>query len=313
VQRQLVVVLAGVFLLSACGAGVFARTSNQAVVGQHDGPVAAYTDELDQSQTAFDGTLPVGYANMGPVFNLSIAQSFIPQKDVLTRVQFLMGRNVTTTEPCVLAIRGNLSGDDLAKMYLWPEEFPVVNGTPAEDDLAWVDFNFSDIWVTTGQTYFIVIYTTYQVGNFYWVSGNGSNLYPNGTVYVSTDNGTTWSEFMEGADGCFKTFGLEETFFNITSMSRVFGTAFTVKNTGNATAQDIVIGYSLRGGFLGGLSILSNESTSLSLEPGKEFNVKITAFGFGPVTLSASVQAANVKVTSFEEEGFIFLVFIFVK
>jgi len=164
-------------------------------------------DELDQSMTAYDGVLPLGRTNIfGYYANLSAAQSLIPQKEILTRAQFLMARNATTLYPCYLAVRDNLTHEDLAIIALEPDNFPLVNGTPTEEQLAWVEFNFNDIKITLGTTYYLAIYTANVTENYYWIAGNGTNIYQNGTVFLSTDDGATWSEFTD-ADACFKTYG----------------------------------------------------------------------------------------------------------
>lgn len=308
----LAALIVGLFVVNAVGvsAAVVNPVQIQAKQSSVTGPL--YTDELDQSQTVFDGALAVGYSNPfgGSYMNLSIAQSFIPQKDVLTRVEFFMGRNVTTTKPCVLAVRDNLTGADLAEVALQPSAFPVVNGTPQADDLAWVDFNFSDIWVTAGQTYYLVIYSTFLVDNFYWVSGNGSNNYPNGTVYLSGDNGTTWTEFTN-ADGCFKTYGLTETFLSVTPIGGLFGSKFLIRNTGNVTAWDVMVDLSVKGGLLGHI----NASAAVfipELHPGDNVTVRSgPVIGFGTVHISLKIVGANVKESTTSAQARVFLFFLF--
>jgi len=157
--------------------------------------------------TSYDGVLPLGRTNIfGYYANLSIAQSFKPQKEIQTRAQFLMARNATTLYPCYLAVRDTLTGEDLTIIAVEPDEFPLVSGTPTEEQLAWVEFNFKDIKITPEQTYYIVVYTANITENYYWISGNGTNIYPDGGVFLSIDDGNTWSEFTD-ADGCFKTYG----------------------------------------------------------------------------------------------------------
>jgi len=307
--KLLPIVMLGVLIVSAFGASVTASTKNQGSTGRNVAAISPYVDELDQSMTDYDGTLPLGYANLGSWVNLSIAQSFIPQKEVLTRVQFFMGRNASTVSPCVLAVRENLTGANLAMISLDPAAFPLVNGSPTEEQLAWVTFNFSDIWVTPGQTYYMVVYTTFAVNNFYWVSGNGSNMYLNGTVYLSTDNGVTWSEFTN-ADGCFKTYGLREAFLSITPKGGLFGASFTVKNIGNVTAWDVSMNVSVNGGIFG--LIHSQHLIEVQeLAPNAEAQVMTgTLFGLGSITMSLTVQGANVREMSKEVTAKIFLIYI---
>ena len=215
-KKLLSCIVIGIVVLCGLGAAVTATNQNQKNTQRSGITKSPYVDELDQSMTDYDGSLPLGRTNIfGYYANLSVAQSFIPQKEVLTRTFFLMARNASTTYPCFLAIRDNLTDKDLAITSVEPNEFPIVNGTPTEEQLAWIEFNFDDIWVTPGQTYYIVVYTANVTDNYYWISGNGTNIYQNGTVYLSLNDGQTWSEFTD-ADGCFKTYGLHETFLQIT-------------------------------------------------------------------------------------------------
>jgi hypothetical protein len=194
-------------LLPILVVGILVLTGLEAVAIPLYKNSSARGDELDQSMTDYDGVLPLGRTNIfGYYANLSIAQSFKPQKEIMTRAQFLMARNATTLYPCFLAVRDSLTGEDLALISVEPSEFPLVNGTPTEEQLAWVEFNFKDIKISPGQTYYMVVYTSNITENYYWISGNGTDVYKNGTVYLSTDDGATWSEFS-GADACFKTYG----------------------------------------------------------------------------------------------------------
>jgi hypothetical protein len=261
--------------------------------------------------TDFDGVLPVGRTNIfGFYANLSVAQSFIPQKEVLTRAQFLMARNASTSSPCVLAVRENLTGENLASISIGPSEFPLVNGTPTQaNQLAWINFNFNDIWVTPRQTYYLVVYTANITENYYWISGNGTNIYPNGTVFFSINDGKNWTEFTD-ADGCFKTYGLRETFLNITMKGSLLGPSFVVTNIGNYTAWDVVANITIKGGIFGRIHYLAVGGTP-ELLPDNELIVKNGfLFGLGQITISIHIYAANVKEVTVEKNARIFLFFI---
>jgi hypothetical protein len=310
-KKLLSVVIIGIIVLGGLGAAVTATNQNQ----KNSTTSSPYVDELDQSMTDYDGSLPLGPTSfLGFYANLSVAQSFIPQKELLTRTQFLMARNTTTSYPCVLAIRDNLTGENLAITSVAPGEFPVVNETPTEEQLAWIDFNFDDIWVTPGQTYYIVVYTTNITENYYWISGNGTNIYPNGSVMLSIDDGKTWSEIFENADGCFKTYGLRETFLNITMKKfSLLGCSYTITNIGNYTAWDVEVNITIKGGILGLININGGDSIS-ELQPGFGMGALIGPnFGFGPVTISVKVSAANVHEISTEKNAMVIFFFMFIK
>ena len=270
-----------------------------------------YIDELDQFMTTAGGVLPVGAVTTGPGThtNLSVAQSFIPQKAVLTRIQFLMAKNITTTYPCSLAIKDNITGVDLTSIRLDPEQFPVADNAHPEN-LTWIDFNFTDIWVIPGQTYYMVISTANITNNFYYVTGNGSNLYPNGTAYWSLDNGNTWAPIPPGdADGCFKTYGLRETTLAITPGGGLY-TSFIITNTGNVTAWDINASL----GVQGGLIFLGSRVTSFyipELDPGNSVTVKtILIFGLGKIQMTLTVKAANVREQAKTINAFLLFFFV---
>ncbi|MBE3121202.1 MAG: hypothetical protein IMZ43_08160 [Thermoplasmata archaeon] len=309
-KKLLSVVIIGIMVLG--GLGTIATGAYQPAKKTYTNNTVGttYVDELDQSMIDYDGSLPLGPTNfLGFYANLSVAQSFIPQKELLTRTQFLMARNASTSSPCVLAVRDNLTGENLAIISVTPGEFPVVNGTPTEDQLAWINFNFDDIWVIPGQTYYLVVYTANITENYYWISGNGTNMYPNGSVMLSIDDGKTWGELIPNADGCFKTYGLRETFLGITMNSNFFGPSFVIKNIGNYSAWDLTWNYTTSGGFL----LFKKDVTgSISeLLPGNEIIVKSGfIFGFGKVTLSLKVSAANVKELSIQKDAIVLLFFV---
>ncbi len=160
------------------------------------------SDELDQSQTNYDEQCPgpVGYFPFNTSWNVSIAQSFIPTKEILTRVMLYAGKNVTVSRPYVLAIRDNLTGENLALVNVGPGEFMVI------PNLSWIEFDFSDIIINIGETYYIISYTSNITDNTYVWGANCSDIYPNGTAHVSMDGGNIWEDAPQ-ADLCFMTYG----------------------------------------------------------------------------------------------------------
>ena len=104
--------------------------------------------------------------------------------------------------PYYVSIRKSLTGDTLAETSVNPEDIPLYN-------YAWIEFNFDDISVDVGETYYIVSYTIEDEQNGVYVWGaSDSNPYPYGMEYYSTDVGNTWIE-KPNVDLCFKTYGLE--------------------------------------------------------------------------------------------------------
>lgn len=305
-------VIIGIVVLGGLGAVVSGATQTSKSSPANDPTGITYEDELDQYMTTPDGALPVGCYKFSEnaTINLTVAQSFTPQKELLTRVQFLMGRNTTATYPCTLAIRENLTKEDLAVIRLSPDKFPVANLTN-RSTLDWITFDIQDIWVTLGHTYYIVLYTANVSNNYYIVAGNGTNIYKGGSAFLSGDNGKTWVNF-NNSDGCFKTYGLKETFLNITMESSLFGPSFIIKNVGNYTAWDVTWNITIRGGIFGRINQTSG-STLSELTPGNETTVKMGIFGLGSVKLSIRASAVNVHEKSLEINAMILFIFWIIK
>jgi len=160
-----------------------------------------FDDELDQYQYDFNFFAPVGPIYISPDINYMAAQSFIPTKHVLTRVELLVAKNSTTTYDYTLAIRDDLSGADLTTLSLSPDHFQT-------DNFSWVEFDFDDIELITGSTYYMVSYTTDSPDNFYGWGAQLADVYPNGTAWISEDNGLTWEESTD-VDLAFATYGTD--------------------------------------------------------------------------------------------------------
>lgn len=312
-KKLLSLVIIGIVVLCGLEAVVSGTTQTLKSSPVSDTTGITYEDELDQLMTTPDGALPVGCYNFSEnaTVNVTVAQSFTPQKEVLTRVQFLMGRNTTTTHPCTLAIRENLTKEDLAVIRLNPNKFPVANLTN-RSTLDWITFDIQDIWVTPGHTYYMVLYTANVSNNFYIVAGNGTNIYKNGSVFLSGDNGKTWVNFNT-SDGCFKTYGLKETFLNLTMVNSLFGPSFIIKNVGNYTAWGVTCTLTIEGGIFGRINqtVIGTQS---ELTPGNETTVKMgSVIGLGSVKLSIRVSAVNAREKSIEINAMILFIFWIIK
>jgi hypothetical protein len=135
--------------------------------GHNDRSAALFFDELDQEQPDTDWFEPVGPCPLvSGVSNYIIAQSFIPIKNVLTRVELMIAKNSTTTYDYMVAIRDNLSGEDLTSASISAENITTEN-------FSWEEFDFTGIIVIPGITYYIVSYTVNATDNWYaWGSEN---------------------------------------------------------------------------------------------------------------------------------------------
>jgi hypothetical protein len=230
-KRIFSILVGGIFILSGFGASVGSVFNiNETIeLGQKLTSSATIHDELDQSQTIINENMiiPIGHIHIpGNPISVQVAQSFIPTKEILTRVELFIGKNATVTYPLSISIREELIYEDLTALDVDPSVVPTEYGD-------WVEINFDDIVVTTGLTYYIVAITENVTDNIYgWGGYNLSESYPDGCMWYSIDDGDTWTNesassnpssvesfsnqyprpiFEENKtwDMCFKTYGFD--------------------------------------------------------------------------------------------------------
>jgi len=159
-------------------------------------------DVLDQSQTVCDDT--AFWVGRFYTANRQAAQSFIPQKGILTRVDIYLGRywDFPASEPFYLAIRETLTGVTLT-------ETSINSGSVPMYDFAWITFDLPDIPVNAGETYFLVGHSNEipNHGMYIW-GGADSNPYPNGMAYELWEEDPNWIKYAN-IDLCFKTYGID--------------------------------------------------------------------------------------------------------
>ena len=163
-------------------------------------PSSYLLDTLDQQQIVDSGYFWTisenGY----------FAQSFIPTLSQLTKVEiklFKFGNPVGLR----ISIKSNLTGADLTSKYLSAVSIPTNIA-----NRSWLEFDFPDISVTPGSTYYIVwdgVGTPDSKNNSYWCVGTG-NPYANGLAWIYL--GSVWEIHnptqSPDPDFCFKTYGL---------------------------------------------------------------------------------------------------------
>jgi chitodextrinase len=98
-----------------------------------------------------------------------------------------------------------LSGEDLARSTLSSEDAP--------NSAQWVEFDFDDITVVPGDTYYIVWHDLGgSSGDFFYWGAGADNPYENGNAWIFNRN---WLVFdpdnTPDADFCFKTYGYNTT------------------------------------------------------------------------------------------------------
>ncbi len=283
-------------------------------------------DGLDQHQeVTVEGIfLPVGRLTIPDTIDLNfqVAQSFIPQKAILTRIEISIGKNVTASYPFALGIRDELTSPDMVTTSVAPGDISAENFT-------WVEFDFPDTWVTVGKTYYMVCYTENTTDNWYgWASNNISESYPNGCAWLSTDDGDTWSndsvdlslnhnqhphpKAEENAtwDMVFRTYGIDATNLVIDYQPGWLQPKVIITNAGSATAYDVEVSAQVSGGIL--KRINASFSTTVAAVPaGESLQLAIgPLFGFGPVTISVMARATNAEEVTKEVSGFVFIIFL---
>ena len=127
------------------------------------------------------------------------AQSFIPQESPLTKVELWMYKSTGNPGDFVVSIRSDLYGGDLTSITKSQNQ---IGGLP----IHWEEFDFSDIDVNIGSTYYIVFSGPDTGGNddIYVIKGHceGDNAYPYGTSWFLDNN--EWLE--EPGDFSFRTY-----------------------------------------------------------------------------------------------------------
>ena len=147
---------------------------------------------LDQQQTQYNNNFALYTTRWG-------GQSFKPTVSSLTRAVVFMRKAGIPPSNVVFSVRSSLTGADLVSLSKPASQIPTRNG--------WVEFDFSDLTVTPGSTYYLVLRTSggSSTNCYYW--GYGSKTpYTNGMQWTSANGGRKWTQFAK-YDFCFKTYG----------------------------------------------------------------------------------------------------------
>ena len=152
-----------------------------------------YVEILDQQQTKATNNFALYSTRLG-------GQSFKPTKGLLTSVELYMRKIGSPQNSLTLAVRSSKSGSDLVSISKPASEIPTSYG--------WVKFDLSDLTVTPGSTYYLVLRTSSgSTSNcYYWGYGYHTS-YANGIRLYSTTGGSSWIN-NPSYDSCFKTYGI---------------------------------------------------------------------------------------------------------
>jgi hypothetical protein len=260
-------------------------------------------DMVDQNQSSYEFTLGVGWFSDTIGWNMSCAQSFTPTLPILTRLQLLISStsDYEPTRPFVVAIRDDLEGDDLTVVGVSPDEIT--------ENLSWIEFDFDDISVNPGQTYYIISYTSNVSENTYSWGWHSTDVYPNGTCYWRSK---VEDEFMDlTSDMAFKTYGMESTSLDIEFIRSGLSLSVTFKNIGDYDAVDITYSMNITGGLLGLINAYI-EGEAEMLGSGESLSEELPdLIGFGPLQIQANAIGVNAEGITETRNGFIFFIFIF--
>ena len=193
-HRLLPLVISFVILSSILPSGYSSYTS---ILCDIDGiQVSFYRNEtVDQQQTShFDEGIPL--------INDTYAQSFRPEKEILTKVELLIGVEGNPTAGITVSIGKNLYN---------PIKSVTIRNIGIEDE-KWVEFDMFFINIDVGHTYYIICSAEGgDMENHYVWYFDVDDPYINGSTFISKDNGSSWDPYepslYQDIDFCFKTYG----------------------------------------------------------------------------------------------------------
>jgi hypothetical protein len=324
-KKILAVSIALIFILTGLATISSGDINNIESVNQKVTSMTDANEELDQYQNDTQGS-PMLVGRIGSeseYLYIQTAQSFKPNKDIITKVELKVQRNATTIHPLVVALRNNLNGVNLVEKSV---QSLLVN---AENPL-WIEVNINDTFVDIGETYYIVCYTDNITENWYtWSGNNDSTSYPYGDAWYSNDSGNTWSNKSRirnsrprnigihdepdmRMDMCFRTYGRDSTELDINFKMFGKGLSTSFENIGSVNATGLTFEVNVEGGIFDGIDNTTGGILLPPLNPDGEFQINTTFFGFGMVDITAEAYASNALKVTKTARGFVFFSYIFV-
>lgn len=308
-EKIIIIIVVCILLLSSLS---FAASSDKNIIQlkkEKNKPITK-SDTLDQSQELntdmfIFGTLPSYYQNL----NFHAYQSFTPQLGKLTRVEVLLSKDtdIPPFKDVNLVIRKELDGKNLTKATV------SYSQIPSWENPEWIEFDFPDIQVTVGHTYYIICYVDwlpYGDTLFLWCAGI-PNPYLEGTAGYSDDGGEDWYNYID-VDRCFRTYGKVPE-IEIGQIKGGFGkvSAYIINNL-DQPIEDIDCTITVVGGIFNKINI--NSSFKIDSIPGGEsLTISSDRFilGLGPVVIRFTVECAEAGVvTRFKNAVVLFCIVI---
>lgn len=197
------------------------------------------SEEVDQKQDKYDASTCL-------LGTMLFAQLFKPGLKTLTKVKLFMNKVGNLYGSSILSIRSSLSGDDLTSVS---KESIEINS-----ELEWIEFDFPDIQVTPGVTYYIVLKPDpdsdggYGFNYISWAFGLG-DPYPQGVPFWKYNE--SWNEGIPGhssADYTFITYAKDENNVEITisagNFNKDIGFGVSI-DVINYKKESVIINYSI--------------------------------------------------------------------
>lgn len=190
-----------ILILSGFGASSISIDSKQ---------IEIRDDEIDQQciEHAGEGCVTVGrtHIRVPPYMDREIAQSFIPQKGVITKLEICIDKSQYASQDIVVGIRSELNGTNLVEKSINQSDISTI--------FAWYQIDIPDLAVKPNETYYIHISTECIENNFYMCSAVGSqyqqDFYTSGTLFKSENDGD-WEQLHQNVDLNFKVYGKNDT------------------------------------------------------------------------------------------------------
>jgi hypothetical protein len=134
-----------------------------------------------------------------------ITQSFIPSTDILTKIKILAKVGKNNIYPITLTVRKTLSGENLTSSTIIPNQYSDYGSK-------YLTFDFPDINVDAGETYYILITTKMleddqEYDKLFRILCTEEESYDKGNCFISIDGGDTWEEDEYTSDIFFVTYG----------------------------------------------------------------------------------------------------------
>jgi len=264
------------------------------------------SDTLDQSQELYTsmfifGTYPGYYQDL----NCHAYQSFIPQLGKLTRVEVLLADDpyMPPFKNINLVIRKELDGENLTKATV------SYNLIPPFDNPEWIEFDFPDIQVNVGHTYYIICYVDWlPYGDTLFVWGAGEpNPYLDGIAGFSQDGGEHWYYYSD-VDRCFRTYGSVPE-LEIGAIKGGFGkVSADITNNLDHAIENIDCTITVDGGIFDRINIESSFNID-SIAGGESLTISSDGFifGLGPVVIRFTVECDEAGVVSRFKNGVVIL------